>query len=98
MFILHYWKADPLQEVMGVTFGIKQPQVNKWLKLVKPILRKSLNELKTLPERNPNLPGRTIASEKELIVDGTERAIQLPSGYEEQKEYYSEKKISYSKK
>src|SRR5438552_14639446 len=42
LFILHYQKCYPLQEVMGVTFGIKQPQVNRWIKLLSHVLKKTL--------------------------------------------------------
>lgn len=92
MLILHYWKAYPLQEVMAVTFGMKQPQINRWIKVLKPILKASLAELKMLPERDTSKMKEKMLSEKAVVLDGTEREIQRPLDYEVQKEYYSGKK------
>lgn len=92
LFILHYWKSYPLQEVMGVTFGMKQPQVNLWLGILRPLLKKTLKAMKMLPERQAGRVKEQIKKEKQVIIDGTERAIQRPSYYEDQKDYYSGKK------
>ncbi len=98
LFILHYWKAYPLQEVMAVTFRIQQPQVARWIKLLKPILKKSLKKYKMLPEREAGIMKTKLQGETHMIIDGTEREIQRPLDNDVQKEYYSGKKKAHCKK
>ena len=98
MFILHYWKAYPLQEVMAITFGMKQPQVALWLKVLRPILKKSLKKYKMLPERDAGTMKMKLQGETSMIIDGTEREIQRPGDNEVQREYYSGKKKAYREK
>src|ERR1051326_3860002 len=53
LFLLVYLKTYPLQVVMAELFGLSQPRVNYWLHRLLPVLRRSLDELGVLPERDP---------------------------------------------
>ena len=41
-FILFYFKTYPLQEVMGLSFGLSQSQVNVWVHRLSKVLRMAL--------------------------------------------------------
>jgi hypothetical protein len=101
LFTLVYQKAYPLQELLGSLFGLSQPQVNRWVHRLLPILGRALDRLGLLPERDP---GRFSDHERrqgegpELIIDGTERRRQRPKNPEKQRLYYSGKKKAHSDK
>ena len=81
---------------MGLHFNITQPKVAAWIKVLDPILEKSLQELELTPERdNDGLNDRLIESVT-VLFDGSERPINRP--LYDQKEYYSGKKSPHSKK
>lgn len=92
LFILYYLKNNPLQENLAVTFGLKQPHANFWLKLLRPRLEESLSALEVLPTRNSAQLVRKVSELERILIDGTERPIQRSLDYETQKEYYSGKK------
>ena len=48
-----YQKAYPLQELLGSLFDLRQPQVNRWVHRLLPILVRALDRLGCLPERDP---------------------------------------------
>lgn len=91
-FILFYYKQYPIQELMGASFRMSQPQANTWIKLLEMILYKSLKEVKVIPERNGLRLKHVIKDGQILIIDGVERLIVRPSDDDEQKEHYSGKK------
>ena len=52
-FVLFYFKCYPLQEVMGVLFGLSQPQVCLWIGRLTPLVNAALGQELVLPARRP---------------------------------------------
>ena len=101
LFILVYQKAYPLQELLASLFGLSQPQANRWVHRLLPILVRALGRLGCLPERDPGrFPRheRRHAEPPELIIDGTERRRQRPKDPEKQRLHYSGKRKAHSDK
>jgi len=97
-FILFYFKTYPLQEVMGLLFGLSQSQVNVWIHRLSMVLRMALGTAQHLPERDvANLEAVLAKCDGlEFMIDGTERRIQRPSDSQDQKKYYSGKKKTHT--
>jgi hypothetical protein len=81
LLALVYQKSYPLQELLGVVFGLSQPRVNYWLHRLLPVLRDALDDLALLPERE----GKKFARHERgrgkkapLIIDGVDRRRQRP--------------------
>ncbi len=93
-FILFYFKTYPLQEVMGVLFGLSQSQTNEWIHRLSQVLQMALGQEQHLPTRDPQNLEAILAEcpELEFLIDGTERRRQRPTDAEAQKAYYSGKK------
>jgi len=100
LFILFYLKTYPIQEVLAFLFGMSQGQANEWIHRLATVLKRALEELDHLPERE----GRrlaTILHENEMIAfaqDGSERRRQRPKDNEKQKRFYSGKKKAHTVK
>lgn len=92
LFILVYMKTFPLQELHAATFGMVQPQANKWIHLLAGILRKTLKRLGELPGRNPQKLEWVLQGCGDILLDGSERPVQRPKDDELQRECYSGKK------
>jgi hypothetical protein len=90
IFILYDYRHNPTQDFMGLHYGLTQPKVAAWIKVLEPLLLKSLKTLNLLPVRSSNdLDDRLIESVT-VLLDGSERPINRPK-YDQQ-EYYSGKK------
>lgn len=101
LFLLVYLKTYPLQVVLGKLFGISTSQANYWLHHLLPVLRRALDQLGVLPERDGGRLGRRPAGAKgpgPLIIDGTERRRQRPKKPEKQALHYSGKKKAHTDK
>jgi hypothetical protein len=98
LFILMYLKTYPLQAVVAGQYGMSQPQVQRWIKLLKQILISALDKRGCLPAREVSKLQYLLAEEKEVYQDATEREIMRPVDYEVQKEFYSGKKTPFDKK
>ena len=98
LFILFYLKVYPLQEVMGLIFGLSQGQVNQWVHKLSPILQMALGQQGHLPERDALNLEQTLAEcdGLEFLIDGTERRRQRPTEGQEQKDFYSGKKKAHT--
>ena len=94
LFILMYLKNNPLQDYHASQFGITQPQANRWIHLTLDWLWETLARLKELPARSDQALSNVLANQLEMLLDGTERAINRSTDYETQKEHYSGKKNS----
>ena len=92
LFILHYLKSNGLQEHHAATYDMSQPQANLWIHLLLMLLRKTLKSAGELPERRAGKIKELLSQTDQVFMDGTERDIQRPGGFEEQKEHYSGKK------
>jgi hypothetical protein len=101
LFVLVYVKAYPLQVLHGISFDLSQSQTNYWLHHLLPVLKRALDHLGVLPERNPQQFARTERrrhESPELIIDGTERRRQRPKNPVKQALHYSGKKKMHSDK
>ena len=94
LFILYYFKNYPIQETMGVNFGMSQGKVSLWIKVLLPMLKASLAKFSDLPVRDgASLEVILKASgQNKFYLDGTDRPVERSSDYELQKEHYSGKK------
>ena len=100
-FVLFYFKCYPLQEVMGVLFGVSQPQVCLWIGRLTPLVNAALGRELVLPARRPADLEKLLAEVPELrllIIDGAERPIRRPRDQQRKKEDYSGKKKAHRKK
>ena len=100
-FVLFYFKCYPLQEVMGVLFGLSQPQVCLWIGRLTPLVNAALGRELVRPTRRPADLEKLLAQVPELrllILDGAERPIRRPQDKQSRKDDYSGKKKSHRKK
>ena len=94
-FILHYFKAYPTLQNMGLYFGFSESTVSQYLELLKPIIKASLTQLEHLTTRlfkDQTAFDKAFAGIEELVIDVTEIPIQRPDNQEVQKNNYSGKK------
>jgi len=101
LFILVHQKTYPLQALLGEVFELSQPRVNEWVHRLLPILKRALDELGLLPERDPEHFAQSEQQHGEppaLIIDGTERRRQRPKNAEKQAAHYSGKKKTHCDK
>jgi hypothetical protein len=100
LFILYYFKAYPLQEILGFEFGMGQTQACEWIHLLSAILKQALASGGQLPERSAARLAKKLVETGEVrfAIDGTERKIQRPKDDVEQAQYYSGKKHAHTVK
>ncbi len=96
LFILVYLKENPRQHFQGQLFGMQQPRVSKWVKLLLPLLEKALKQLEVLPKRFGYALYAFLQTFTRyvLLMDATarwpgERRIPRSVDYERQKHEYS---------
>jgi hypothetical protein len=99
-FLLVYFKLYPLQEVMGLLFGLGQSHVCEEIQRLTPVLEKALGLSLHLPERSPASLEQVLrrCPALEFVLDGTERRRTRPLDKEAQKANYSGKKKTHTKK
>ena len=100
LFILIYMKENPRQHYQGQLFGMQQPRVSKWVKLLLPLLKKALKQLEVLPKRFGYALYAFLQTFTRyvLLMDATERRIPRSVDYERQKHEYSGKKKTHTVK
>lgn len=94
-FILHYLKASPTYENLGLYFGISQASAVNYVKALKPILKRTLLNLEVLPlqEIKAIKDLQTLLSSLEdIVIDVSEIRVERPDNKEVQKQKYSGKK------
>jgi hypothetical protein len=94
-FVLHYLKASPNYENLGLYFGISQSSAHIYIELLKPILKLSLKELKCLPISEIKMQKeleKLLENEEDIVIDVSEIRIERPDNDELQKDNYSGKK------
>lgn len=97
LFILYYFKNYPIQETMGVNFGMSQGKVSLWIKTLLPILKASLSKFGDLPARD----GASLevilkeSGQKKFYLDGTVRPVERSSDYDLQKDHYTGKPCTH---
>jgi hypothetical protein len=94
-FILSYLKNNTLQETHASNWGMKQPQCNLWIHFLLQRLLVTLESMQLVPADDSQSLAKLLETVQTLYIDGTERSIQRPLHYEEQKRHYSGKKNAY---
>lgn len=100
-FILFYLKCYPTFAVCGFFYNRHRTKPQVWVKQLLPILEAALGKKCSLPEREITSCEDFIKSfphVKELFIDGTERRVQRPKNKDSQKDHYSGKKGTHTKK
>ena len=92
LFILYHLKGNAIQQLMAITFEMRQAQISLWIKLLSKLLREALDKQGYLPKRKVEQLKKVLEKEDTILLDATEREIQRPADNEVQKEYYSGKK------
>jgi len=98
---LVYLRQKPTFEILGLLFDISKTKANDafnyWVEILRDILPASqMEEVEKDSHKYQEL--RQMLCEYELIVDSAEQAIERPSDYQEQKQYYSGKKKMHTQK
>jgi len=99
-FILFYFRVYPTQDVMGLFFGLSQPQVCAWVHRLTPLLQAALGRELHLPTRQPARLHQVLAQCPELafILDGTERSVRRPQAEPAQRTHYSGRRKTHTVK
>ncbi len=92
IFILYDYRHNPTQDFMGLHFGLTQPKVAAWIKILDPMLLQSLEKLNLIPVRTSEKLDQRLIESVTVLLDGSERPINRPK-YEQQ-EYFSGKKTN----
>ena len=100
LFILFYFRVYPTQDVMGLFFGLSQPQVCAWVHRLTPLLQKALGRELHLPTRQPARLHQVLAQCPDLafLIDGTERPGRRPQAEPAQREHYSGRRKTHTVK
>ena len=101
LFLLFYFKCYPLQEVMGLLFGLSQPQACEWIKKLTPLVNAVLGRELLLPARRPadlDTLLKEVPELRLLVIDGVERPVRRPKDKDDQKKNYSGKKKAHRQK
>jgi Helix-turn-helix of DDE superfamily endonuclease/DDE superfamily endonuclease len=101
LFVLMYQKSYPVQELLGITFGMSQSSVNHWVHRLLPELKRALEQMGVMPERKGKALARSeqaTGESPDLIVDATERKRQRPKDAQRQKDHYSGKRKAHTDK
>lgn len=93
LFVLVYLSQNPTQEYHGVLFGMSQGKVSQWLKILIPLVEKSLARLEVLPARTTEGFYFCLKALRNyfILLDATERPIPRPVENERQRHFYSGK-------
>ncbi len=99
-FLLIYLKTNALQEHHAASFGVSQTRVSRLSKILLELLNETLSKMCLLPYRDGELLKDQLAShpDKVFYYDGTERCILRNQDQDAQREEFSGKKKSSSKK
>lgn len=87
-FILVYHKQNPTQAFLAFSFGLTQDMCCKWIKVLLPILEKTLQAYQA--EKNAQRINEVLQTGETYLLDVTERAVQRDTY--EQNEFYTGKK------
>lgn len=90
IFILYDYRHNPTQEFMGLHFDLPQPKVAMWIKVLEPVLEKSLKQMGVVPARESSSLNERLVDSVTVLLDGSERPINRPKY--DQEEFYSGKK------
>lgn len=102
-FILTHFKVHAIQQSDAVMYGLDQPQVSRWIKVLTPVLHQAIVDLHLQPARNSDDLIRLFRNRQHqdsilvkpstgtLNVDGTDRLLSRSVDYEAQRRDFSGK-------
>ena len=102
-FILNHFKVNAIQQNEAIMYGLDQPQVSRWIKLLSPVLHQAIVDLHLQPARTSDEMIRLFRNRQHedsvvdkpatntLNVDGTDRLRCRSVDYEAQKADFSGK-------
>lgn len=96
-FILHYYKAYPTLQNLGMYFGISDAGASQYLDLLKPCLKAALQQQDVLAKRlftGQQSFEQAFAGVTDLFIDVTEIPIERAVNQDVQRRQYSGKKNS----
>lgn len=96
-FILHYYKAYPTLQNLGMYFGISDAAASHYLELLKPCLKAALQQQNVLAGRlftGQQGFEQTFAGVADLFIDVTEIPIERSDNQDVQRRQFSGKKNS----
>lgn len=94
-FILHYYKAYPTLQNLGLYFGFSEYTASTYLDLLKPLLKAALlrrSPIRSAVFRDQQDFDRAFEGVDEIYIDVTEVPVERPQNNELQQEKYSGKK------
>ena len=94
-FILHYYKAYPTLQNLGMYFGMSDFAASSYLELLKPCLKAALQQQSAenrILVKNQEAFDKQFAGVTDLVIDVTEVPIERAVNQAVQKENYSGKK------
>lgn len=99
-FVLCFLKNNALQTFTGFAFGLSQSKTSQWIKVLLPLLEKSLKQAHQLPARSQAELDKALQSVKEKIffIDATERPLPRSTDEDNQQEDYSGKSHEHAMK
>ena len=96
-FILHYYKAYPTLQNLGMYFGISDATAARYLELIKPCLKAALQQqgaANRVVAKNQEAFDDLFSGVTDLVIDVTEVPIERAVKQDIQREHYSGKKNS----
>ena len=96
-FLLYHHKVATTYDVLAICFGIGRATAHNTITLLKPILKKVLENENALPKRifsNTTEFESYFSNVPDLLIDATETPTQRPDNENEQKNRYSKKNIN----
>ncbi|MGI0495150.1 transposase family protein [Alkalinema pantanalense CENA528] len=100
-YILLYCKCYPTFDLLSVLFHFDRSCAWDWVHRLLPVLETALGYKQALPARKVRSIEEFVErfpEVKEVILDGTERPVQRPKDWQQQKEHYSGKKKRHTRK
>lgn len=100
-FILFYFKVYPTFDFAGFIFEVDKSRPCKWYKALMPALEAVLKRKCVLPKRQITSLEEFVQAfpeVKDIFVDGTERRVQRPKNPKQQRNRYSGKKKTHTRK
>lgn len=98
---LLYLKDYPTFDVLGFIIGTDRTRAFRWVKLLLPVLEKTLKRKLLLPQRQINSIDEWLKIHpelKDIMVDGMERRVNKPKKIKKRNKLYSGKKKSTTRK
>ena len=95
-----YLKTYPIQQYHSAFFNLTQGKTSELVKILKPVLEKTLREMGCMPSSNPEEIQKILEAmqAESVTVDATDRFIPRATDYGVQEEYYSGKQKDHTVK